>query len=350
MNGDPLTEREHLVLEAVIRTYVETAEPAGSRMVARRFKLGVSPATVRNTMSDLEEKGYLAHPHTSAGRVPTDLAYRLYVDSLLGQTRLSAAEQRSIRLGLEAAGDRSAVERLLRHAAQVLGLLTQELGVAVAPRLDEAVLERLELISLAEDKVLLVLALRAGGVRTVYVDVPGNLPAATLFAVARVLNERLAGLMLKEIRVSLSDRLRDSAPPDDPSASEFLNIFLQSADEWLAQPTGSTLHLGHASILAEQPEFSSGERLRGLIELTERQDLLRTTLGERIGSEGLQITIGAEHGDPALTGLTMVTSDYRVGSLKGVIGVIGPTRMPYKRVIAFVESTSILVSEILGEA
>jgi hypothetical protein len=145
---EPLTEREHLILEAVIRSYVETAEPAGSRSVVRRFKLGLSPATVRNTMSDLEEKGYLYHPHTSAGRVPTDRAYRFFVDSLLGQPRATPEDERSLREELEAASERSAVEQLIRHAAQVLGLLTQELGIAVAPRLDEAVLERIELVSL----------------------------------------------------------------------------------------------------------------------------------------------------------------------------------------------------------
>lgn len=349
MNGEPLTEREHLVLEAVIRTFVETAEPAGSRTVARRFKLGVSPATVRNTMSDLEDKGYLSHPHTSAGRVPTDRAYRFYVDSLLGQPRLTSAERRSVRRELEAAGDRSAVEQLIRHAAQVLGLLTQELGIAIAPHLDEAVLERLEVIPIAEGKVLLVMALSAAGVRTVYVDVPATIPPTTLAPVAAVLNERLAGLTLSQIRTSLPDRLRDSAPVGDPAAAELLNVFLQSADEWFGQPPGAgSLHLGHASVLADQPEFHSGDRLRSLIELTERQDLLKQTLGGRIGSQALQITIGAEHGDPALAGFTMVTSEYRVRNLKGVIGVIGPTRMPYERVIAFVETTSSLVSEFLG--
>lgn len=348
MNSDPLTERENLVLQAVIRTYVETAEPAGSRTVARRFRLGVSPATVRNTMSDLEEMGYLYHPHTSAGRVPTDRAYRFYVDGLLGQPRLSPSELQSVRQELEAAEDRSAVEELIRHAAQVLGLLTQELGVAIAPRLDEAILERIELIPLASSKVLLVLALRAGGVRTVYVDVPAELPPATLAAVALILNERLAGLALSEVRTSLAHRLRDSAAGTDPSASEFLNIFLHSADEWFRRPEGAgSLHLGHASVLAEQPEFHSGERLRTLLELTERRDLLHTVLGARAGGQGLHITIGGEHTDPALAEFTVVTSEYRVGNLKGVIGVIGPTRMPYERIVAFVESTSALVSEFL---
>lgn len=348
MMAESLTDREHVVLEAVIRTYVETAEPAGSRTVARRFELGISPATIRNTMSDLEEKGYLFHPHTSAGRMPTDRAYRLYVDSLLNQPRPQLPEQRSLRQELEAAGERSAVEQVIRHAAQVLGLLTQELGVAIAPRLNETVLERLELISVAEGKVLLVLTLRAGGVRTVFVDVPADLPGSTLVAVAQVLNERLGGLTMNEVRTSLSARLRDIAPASDPSASELLNIFIQSADEWLELPTSDeSLHLGRASVLAEQPEFHSGARLRGLIELTERTDLLRRVLQGRVGASGLSVSIGAEHVDAALSDFTVVTSEYNVGNLRGVIGVIGPTRMPYERVISLVESTSQLVSEFL---
>jgi heat-inducible transcriptional repressor len=345
---EPLNEREHLILEAVIRSYVETAEPTGSRSVVRRFNLGLSPATVRNTMSDLEDKGYLYHPHTSAGRVPTDRAYRFFVDSLLGQPRPAVEDERSLREELESGGDRSAVETLIRHAAQVLGLLTQELGIAVAPRLDEAVLERMELVSLVEGKILLVLALRAGGVRTIFVDVPAKLPPPTLAAVSQVLNDRLCGLALREIRSTLRHRLRDSAPAGDERASELLNIFLHSAAEWFNDPPGvDSVHLGSASVLADQPEFHSGERLRSLIELTEQRDLLKSVLGDRIGSTGLQITIGTEHPNAALAGFTVVTSEYRVRNLRGVIGVIGPTRMPYDRVIALVESTSNLVSEFL---
>lgn len=348
MSKQPLTEREQDILQAVIRTYVETAEPAGSRVVARRFRLGISPATVRNTMSDLEEKGFLYHPHTSAGRIPTQRAYRFFVNSLIDQPRLASAEEEAIR-GELAGADRNAVEQVVRRAAQVLGLLTCELGLAMAPRFDTATLERVELIPLAEGKVLLVLALRAAGVRTVYVDVPARLSPAALTPVARVLNERLAGLPLQEIRATLPARLRDALPGADAEASELLNVFLQSADEWcgLAPDATADLHLGQASVLALQPEFNSGERLKELIALTERRDLLRAVLGERIGGEGPQVTIGQEHGEAELAEFTVVTSEYRVGELKGVIGVIGPTRMPYERVIALVNTTSTLVSEFL---
>ncbi|HEU0055403.1 MAG TPA: heat-inducible transcriptional repressor HrcA [Longimicrobium sp.] len=348
MTDDPLTEREHVILEAVIRTYVETAEPAGSRTVARRFRLGISPATVRNTMSDLEEKGYLFHPHTSAGRVPTDLAYRLYVDSLMQRPSLSPAERTQLRRELETRGEGAAIETLLRRAAQVLGLLTQELGIAAAPRLDAATLERIDLIAVAEGKVLLVMQLRAAGLRTIYVDVPAALPPSTLASVARVLNERLAGLALKEIRATLSARLRDTQAGGEPGASELLNVFVQGADELFHSPPESELHLGRASVLAEQPEFASGERLKNLIELTERRELLSRVMESRAGEGGLKVTIGVEHGDPALADFTVVTSEYRSAGLKGVIGVIGPTRMPYDRVIAMVESTSTLISDFLA--
>ncbi|HEX4628543.1 MAG TPA: HrcA family transcriptional regulator, partial [Gemmatimonadales bacterium] len=158
-----LTERERQVLEAVIETYVATAEPAGSRTISRKFGT-LSAATIRNTMSDLEEKGYLYHPHTSAGRIPTDLAYRVYVNSLMRPSAVSASESHQIREGL---AERSAVDHILERAAQVLGVLTKELGVAVGPSLDEAVLERVELLQAGSERLLLVLTLRSGVVRSI---------------------------------------------------------------------------------------------------------------------------------------------------------------------------------------
>lgn len=344
----PLTEREEQILEAVIRTYVETAEPAGSRTVAKRHGLGVSPATIRNAMSDLEEKGFLFHPHTSAGRIPTDRAYRYYVDTLMRPLRLTAAEQRRLRKELQD-DESGALERLVRRAAQVIGLITGELGLAVAPRLDEVVLEKLELAVVSREKVLLVLTLRNGVIRTVYVDVQATIPAETLASVTMVLNERLAGLTLTEIRSTLPARLRDAAS-DDPQSTELLNIFMQSAGEMFegGPVTREDLLLGYTSVVASQPEFAQGEQLRGLIELTEQRDLLRQVLNAREHETATNITIGREHGDPRLLPFTLVTSEYRLGNLTGVLGVIGPTRMPYEKVAAIVQYASLLVGELTG--
>ena len=345
MSAVTLTDRERRVLDAVIRTYVETAEPAGSRTVAKRHPLGVSPATVRNTMSDLEEKGFLYHPHTSAGRIPTDQAYRYYVDTLMRPRRLTQAQTLKLRQELCGEEPVGPLERLVRRATQAMGLLTGELGVAIAPSVDEVVLERLELLALSAEKVLLVLTLRNGIVRTVYVDLPLSVPRETLMAVTVVLNERLAGQSMAEIRSTLPERLRDAAPSQDAPATELLNIFLQSGEEFF-DLSGDEVHLGHTSVLANQPEFESGQDLRGLIELTERRDLLAHVLTSRDRASGLQISIGSENEAPELTGFTLVTGEYRVGDLAGVIGVIGPTRMPYDKVVTIVESTSRIVSQL----
>src|SRR5688500_733037 len=341
-----LSERERRVLEAVIQSYVETAEPAGSRTISRRFGLGVSPATIGNTMSELEEKGYLFHPHTSAGRVPTDSAYRLYVDSLMGRATLSSKETQ--RLAEEIGGGGSAIEAILRRAAQCLSVVAQELGVALGPRLDRTVLQRLEVVRASEDRLLLVLTLSGGAVRTIFVEVPGQIAESALAEVSLVLNERLSGLSLRDIRSSLASRLRDTGAT--PGTRELLNVFVQEGDvlfDLPIAPSTDDVVLGQASILAEQPEFSSGESMRRLLALTDTREHLAEVLRRRSTEPGISITIGSEHGDPRLDRLTVVTAAYRTGALSGVIGVIGPTRMPYEKVVALVRHTSMLVSDLL---
>ena len=342
-----LNERERQVLAAVIRSYVETAEPLGSRTLSRRFGLGVSPATIRNTMSDLEDKGFLFHPHTSAGRVPTEKAYRVYVDELIQLHPLPGAERQRLATEIMAGG--STIESILRRAAQSLGVLTQELGVALGPRLDATILEKLEIVRLTSEKLILVLSLRGGLMRTIFIEVPGELADHAVAQVQLVLNERLGGLSLLTIRQSLGSRLRDATGTS--GTTELLNIFVQEGEQLFdlpSVPESDSLVLGQASLLADKPEFASGEQMRRIIELTETRDELATLLRGRSASAGVQITIGSEHGASLPGGLTVVTAEYRAGSVAGVIGVIGPTRMPYDKVIALVSHTSSLVTELLA--
>lgn len=338
---DTLSERERQVLEAVIQTYIETAEPAGSRTIARRFPLGVSAATIRNTMSDLEDRGYLYHPHTSAGRVPTDRAYRVYVDHLMWASGVSA--QDDMRIKRELAGEGGEIAGILQKAAEVLGVLTQELGVAVAPSLDNAVLERLELMRVSSERLLIILVLKTGIARTIFVEVSSQLPAGAVAGVAAVLNDRLSGLPLRQIRATLKERVRDVGA--GPSESELLNIFIEEADQLFEPAPDSAVLLGSARPLAGQPEFTSSEQMRALLELTERRELLRNALASRPGA-GITVTIGGENVNPKLSAFTIVTSTYSQGSLAGVIGVMGPTRMPYEKILALVEHTSRLVEEL----
>ena len=345
-NNNELSDRERRVLDLVIQSYVLSAEPVGSRTLARDSGMGISPATIRNTMSDLEAKGFLFHPHTSAGRIPTDKAYRLYVNSLIRVDPPSGLERRQ--LEEEIGAGTSAIEAILRRAAQSLGILAQELGVALGPRFEKATLRQVELIRIASDRLLMVLSLSGGTVRTIFVEVPGIIADDALTDVTIVLNERLGGLTLDEVRSSLSARLRDVHTT--PGAAELLNIFLQEGDQVFgraAEPVDAVV-IGQPSLLAEKPEFASSDRMRQIFELTEARQHLASLLAARPGGPGLSITIGNEHDDPRLEAFTVVTAGYHVGSLSGVIGVIGPTRMPYEKVISLVEHTSRLVSELLA--
>jgi heat-inducible transcriptional repressor len=283
--------------------------------------------------------------------VPTDKAYRAYVDALLNAPASPIVVAERDRLRDDISGSSSTIDAILRRAAQSLGVLTQELGVALGPRLDSSILRGVELVRVGVERLLLVLTLEGGVVRTVFVEVRGTLADAAVAEVTRVLNERLAGHTLRDLRTSVAERLRDSSTK--PEASELLNIFVQEGEHLLdaALPMieGSVI-VGQASVLAAQPEFGGAESLRRLLTLTEEPARLADALRRKHEGDlkpGLSITIGAEHGDPQFDLFTVVTAEYHVGALAGVIGVIGPTRMPYDKVISLVQHTSRLLSDLL---
>ena len=168
-----LTERERTILAVLIDHYVRTAEPVGSRVIATRYDLGVSPATVRNTLSDLEEKGLIEQPHTSAGRIPTETGYRLYVDKLLKSERLSSPEREKIKRALSI--DYGAIEDILEQTSRVLAQLTSQLGVTITPKFDQAVLNKIDLVQLTDTRVMVIVAVRSGIVRTILIEVDSNI-------------------------------------------------------------------------------------------------------------------------------------------------------------------------------
>jgi heat-inducible transcriptional repressor len=272
----------------------------------------------------------------------------VYVDSLIPIKAPAAMERRKLTAQIATGG--SAVEAILRRAAQSLGVITQELGVALGPRLDNALLERVDLIRLSSERMLVALTLSPGAVRTIFVEARGEIADAAIAEVTRVLNERLAGLTLRQIRTSLGDRLRDSVPTRD--ATDLLNVFIEEGEQLFNSALESDedgVLLGQASVLAEQPEFASVDNMRKLVELTETRQKLGELLRRRSDTSGVSITIGNEHNDPKLSNFTVVTASYHAGPLTGVIGVIGPTRMPYDKVISLVTHTSELVTDLLKE-
>ena len=340
MISEPLTERELSILLAVIKNYISAVTPVGSRVLARSSGLGLSAATIRNTMSDLEEKGFLYQPHTSAGRVPTDKAYRLYVDSMI---RLQETPPPVVRI-MQLVQEDPVLDKMLQRAAEALSVITKELGVGIAPVVGDGVLEHVDLIRISSERVMLVLTIQHGLVKTIFVELDSRVDGAQLDWLASRLSERLCGRTLSEIRRSAGMRLKQAVQKaDDP-----LNIFVQSAETLFElEESYSGLVLGETSSLANQPEFKHEKNLRSLIKLTDRKDHLLEIMQHRAGAEGLRITIGSENEISELSNFTLITDTYRIGKMRGIIGVIGPTRMSYSRVISVVQYTSRLLSDIL---
>ncbi len=342
---DRLSQREEAILNTLIRTYVTTGEPVGSRTVSKSG-LGLSAATVRNSMADLEEKGYLSHPHTSAGRVPTDKGYRYYVDKLMAQEELVEKDLQRIRDNMVVRAWEGNIEGVLEQVSRAVADVSHNLGVALTPRFERGIFQRLEMVHLSESKLLLVLTIKSGLIKTMVMEVDSNISASELEETKRVINERLFGLTVGEIRDSVGERLRSVSR----GSPKLLRLLSDSVDTLFKFSSGDDLHFGGAGNFFLQPEFTSDQKgLAALLGLLEERELMVTILDERMDLEGIAITIGNEHWSPELQNCSLLTSRYWVGNVSGIIGVIGPTRIPYARMVPMLQYMTDLTEEILEQ-
>lgn len=342
MAFESLTEREKVILQSLIDYHIATAMPVGSRVIANKYKLGISPATIRNTMQDLEEMNLITHPHTSSGRVPTDKGYRVYVDTLLEPEELTLWEEGQIKS--EILVDYAAVEDLLEQTSRVLAGVSNQLGVTIGPRFDQGILTRVSLIPVAEKKLLVVLAVKHGLVRTILLEAESNLKTEALDKTASILNERLCGLTLGEIKASMDQRLKEVSTADP----KLIKLFLESTENLLNFPETEQVHLGGTTNIVDQPEFKDREKLRSLIELLEEKRLLAELVSAKGIKDGITITIGKEIERGEMQSCSLVTSSYKAGKVSGTIGIIGPTRMRYAKLVSLVDYTAKLLSDILS--
>jgi heat-inducible transcriptional repressor len=336
-----LSEREQMILGAVVDLYVKSAEPVGSRAIAQKYALGLSPATIRNTMQDLEERGFLSQPHTSAGRIPTDLGYRYFVDRLLRPVPLTVRESDTIRKEVD--HDPAALHDILAQTSRVLSRLTNQLGVSVAPVFDKGVLDRIDLVQVAHHRLLVILTVRSGLARTLLLEMETDVTATQLEETERVLQQRLVGLTLGELRREAAERLRDSR-----AEPRLIRMFVDSSEKLVNPNEADEIHLGGTAHLMMQPEFRNPSQLSEVLQVVEdRAPLLEWISRHELG-EGIVITIGRELKAVDLERCAMVTSTYKVGEVQGTIGVIGPTRMPYSKLVSVVDYTSRLLTEVLS--
>lgn len=342
---DTISRREHTILGAVVDAYVESGEPVGSRTISKTG-LGISAATVRNAMSDLEEKGFVYQPHTSAGRIPTDQGYRYYVDRLMPPGTLVEAQAERFRAQVMTHIREGNVEDILDQISRVIADVSHHLGLVLSPRFEQGAFRRLELVSLTDRRILLVLSIQSGLVKTMAIEVDSPVDPAQLSETAQALNERLSGLTVGELKKLAHERLQEVRRGDP----KLLRLIADETVAMVSQSHGEDLHLGGAGNIFLQPEFRDRQALVGIVNVLEARNPLVGVLESRTEQDGVAITIGNENRSvPEIQSCSVVTSRYRVGAMSGVVGVIGPTRMHYLWVSSLVRFVARLTEELVGE-
>ncbi|MFW5878924.1 MAG: heat-inducible transcriptional repressor HrcA, partial [Myxococcota bacterium] len=341
-----LSQRDLRILGAILQDYIASPEPVGSRALARNHGLDISPATVRNVMSDLEALGYLSKPHTSAGRVPTPKAFRLYVESFLRVRPLEQAEREQVDKGYDPPADE--ISSLMQQTGRILNKLTRQAAVVATPKLAQAVLQHISFVRLREDRVLAVLVTSSGVVQNRALTVDFQVSQDELDNMTRYLEELLGEVRgsLPEIRSRLAGELAEDRARYDRLASRAMELGRRALLE-LDEPRIQDVVVAGELSLLDAPEFADREKMRELLDsLSEKENLLRI-LERAEESPGIRIFIGA---DSELVGgedVSLIVASYRgSGSILGTLGVIGPTRMDYARVIPYVEYTADLLAGI----
>ncbi|MGA7688658.1 MAG: heat-inducible transcriptional repressor HrcA [Jiangellales bacterium] len=337
-----LDDRKVEVLRAIVEDYVATREPVGSKALVDRHSLGVSSATVRNDMAVLEEEGYIAQPHTSAGRIPTDKGYRVFVDRLSGLKPLSVPERRAISTFLEGAVD---LDEIVTRSVRLLAQLTRQIAVVQYPLITRSTIRHVEIVAMAGTRVLLVVITENGRVDQTVVELPAELDAATLAGLRDRLNAQLAGQRLAEVSDRLADITEQFAPEHRASVASMVAALLENIAEAHDERVAVA---GTANITAYGREFETG--VRPLLEALEEHVVLLHLVGEAASPLAVSVRIGSENEHIALTTSSVVSSSYGTGGeLLGSLGVVGPLPMDYPGTMATVRAVARYVSQILAE-
>jgi len=340
-----LNERSREVFRHIVDAYVASGEPVGSRTLARRMDLRLSPATIRNVMADLEEAGLLFAPHTSAGRLPTEAGLRLFVDGLLEVGNLGEDERKALESRI--AGSGRSVETLLQEATAALSGLAHCAGVVLAPK-TESPLKHIEFVNLSPGRVLVVLVTENGAVENRIFEAPPGIQPSTLVEAGNYLGARLVGRTLREAHESILTELEQQRAQLDVLTTKVVEGGLAT---WAGEKTGGVLIVrGQANLLSDIAAGADLERIRALFQALETKETVLKLLSLADTAEGVQIFIGAANQLFDITGCSLIVSPYRNTSeqIVGAIGVIGPTRMNYARIIPMVDYTAKLIGRLLG--
>lgn len=338
-----LSARSRQILEAIVEDYIATAEPVGSSAVARRHALTLSSATVRNVMANLEEMGLLTSPHTSAGRIPTEKAYRFYVDSLVALRQVSRDEKRQIISHCRRAG--TGLSGILKETSRTLSQLSNYMGIVLAPSFTADVFRHIEFIRLGQRKILAILVSSNGAVQNRLIETEEEHEQEELVRMGNYLNQMMHGLTITQARERILEEMKNEKSQYDQLMSRALRI-----SEQAVMLEGDEIFVEGQARILDQPEFSDAARMKEIYEAFEQKGIMLQLLSRCMSADGVQIYIGSETPLSRSASISLVTSRFVTSSNTiGMLGVIGPTRMGYSSVIPIVDYTARMVSRLLSE-
>jgi len=341
-NIGTLTERQEGILRQVVFHFIRTATPVGSRYISKRSEAELSPATIRNVMADLEDLGYLSHPHTSAGRIPTDQGYRYYVDYLMEIERISREELSQLERQLDHASDPN---DLFRETSKLLGKISKQLSIVSSPHVSNGIFEKLELIPISTSKLLVVISIRSGIVRTIMLEVGVEYRRDALNSLSGMLNQKLSGLTLKEIRETFLDRTKDFQHEE----TGLVRLFVDSVDQLFNEEKSEKVHISGTQNIIDQPEFVDPKNFRSVIELIENEEFIVHLLQKHEDSDkDCVITIGSENKDSKAEEIGLVSATYNIEGIVGRVGIIGPKRMNYGKIVPLVDHVAKIVVKLMS--
>ncbi|MCD8511966.1 MAG: heat-inducible transcriptional repressor HrcA [Bacillus sp. (in: Bacteria)] len=335
-----LTERQLLILKAIIDDYITHAEPVGSRSVSKRDDMEYSPATIRNEMSDLEELGFLEKPHSSAGRVPSQKGYRYYVDHLLSPRELTSKEVSGIKSAFRERF--SEVEQVIQQSAKILSNLTSYTSIVLGPEVFESTLKQIQIIPISDESAVAIIVTDTGHVENQTVTIPKGLNVNELEKVVNIINAKLKGVPLFHLRNKLSTEIGKVL---EKYIDQYDSVMMLLNKTFVSQQHGKVFFSGKTNILA-QPEFNNVERVKSLFNIFEEDALVSKLF--RSEDKGITIKIGQENHFEPFDDCTIITATYTIdGKHMGTVGVLGPTRMEYRRVIGIMDYLSKDMSKLL---
>jgi len=322
--------------------YIQTAEPVGSRTVSKKYRMGLSPATIRNVMADLEELGFLMQPHTSAGRVPTDKAFRFYVDSILQVRKLSRGDRDRIESGLQ--GEKLDIDVIMKRTSHLLSLLSQQTGIILAPRFGSNVFKHIEFIKLREKKILVIIVSQSGELQNKIIESDELMSQDELDKYSKYLTEIMGGLSLAEAKLKIMEEMKKEKVLFD----KLMYRALQLSQKALEDEGEGNLYIDGKTNIIRCPEFADLEKMRALLLAFEEKTKLVKLLDKALSAQGIQIFIGAENEFGEMKGCSVIAAPYsKENFILGTLGVIGPKRMDYSSIIPIVDYTARFVGKIL---